>query len=361
MYGNRAEVLVVLRHFKSFVAGLSDVGVVARDEQRSVGVISAGISYKVSESLVYFVEHLVRLVLRNIFFPAAALFVERLENKMLVEVLEFVSYLFPHSGVALHSLVLIGSEGLSPPAAVPVDIYDNVQIGVYRPLSNFLNSVESVLVDSVCSVALFKGIRPSHWYSDRAEALVSHALYHCLSYLRTAPACFKSSLVSPASYSCFNAAGLESVSEVYAYAHVFDYISHSHLFSACCGSRNRAAYACRYCRCRESRERSFKYLHIKISFLCKLAGTLRPLIHTIIITHFRAFVNSVYPQLLRIKKSTFHKTKRRRISPLVMFHILMYLRVQISKMLYFESFSAVASFTADTNISIAFFSSSVLG
>ena len=242
-------ILGVIGHFEKLIAGEGNIGAVACYQEMALFVVPLGASHDVNEFLVYLIEQVKALLLS---FCAAAvtvpqgipapLLIEGLKHQLFGILGEAVAYLCPDALILVHTFVLVLGEFL-PPAAVPVDVEDDVHIRIYCPAHDLICSVHKLRAYVV--VPCHK-VRPCHRHTQGVKPRCLVALYHILGDDGAAPGGLVASdigAVYPA------AAAFKGVAKVYAQPHVRDYLL-SGLFAE--SSRICAAAAgADSCRCRK--------------------------------------------------------------------------------------------------------------
>ena len=153
-----AAVCGISRHFEQGIAGEVDRGVISRNEQVTLCVIAARISHDIHKALVHLIDIAEALSLAvGTAAPLvpdvvpAQLLVLGLKNELVAVVLELVADLSPDGIVFFHNVVVVGRE-LFQPAAVPVQVHDNVEISVQRPVRDLFYSCHILVRDGIASV-----------------------------------------------------------------------------------------------------------------------------------------------------------------------------------------------------------------
>ena len=194
MHGKKQlAVRCVLRHLEAIVAGLGDIGVVARDKQEAVCVPAAEGAYQLYEFAVYLVGGFVAFILAENSAGACYFLIVELVAEFLVGGFEYqlvgavgkmLAYLRPHCLIHFHCLVagllLCGAEH-TPPAAVPVVVYYDVHISVERPCHHFVNPVHQSGIYGIVTALVVHAVSPRNRDTYSVESGGFHSLDHLLS------------------------------------------------------------------------------------------------------------------------------------------------------------------------------------
>ena len=131
-----------------------------------------------------------------------------------------LAYLRPYGLIKCHSIftncLVTGAEH-SPPASVPVVVYDNIHIIIQSVVYYLLHSVEIGFIYGVIAFFILHCVCPCHRHTERVKTACFHALYHFFRCDRLTPESFKAFRVGVGGIA-FVAVGFHGVSEVCAVA-----------------------------------------------------------------------------------------------------------------------------------------------
>ena len=155
----------------------------------ALGIVAAGGADDVHKGLVDLIDQGIGFRLALCSAPAvpqalpAQFFVLGLEYQIVVIIGKGIADLCPDPLVLLHTVFLVRGE-VRQPAAVIVQIEDDIQTAVSRPVHHFLHRRKIAVTDGV---VIPHQIGPRHRNTKSVESGVSVALDHLLGNHRTAP------------------------------------------------------------------------------------------------------------------------------------------------------------------------------
>ena len=229
---NRKQELILCGiswHLELVWAGHCDIGIVACDKKKTLFVVSACCTDSVNKGLIYLVGHFIALGFWKRAWVFAHVCVIESVTKLFVCTLKYksvgvffisVRYLRPHGLIHFKRLVnvaLLGRAEHSPPASVPVVVYDNIHIIIQSVVYYLLHSVEIGFIYGVIAFFILHCVCPCHRHTERVKTACFHALYHFFRCDRLTPESFKAFRVGVCGIA-FMTVGLHCVAEVCAVA-----------------------------------------------------------------------------------------------------------------------------------------------
>ena len=224
MYGYRTASRRIVGHLEQAVTGQFHISVIAGNEQVSLRIVAAGGTDNVHKRLVDLIDQIIGVRLALGAAPAvpkafpAQFFILRFKNQIVAVVGECIADLCPDPLVLLHAVFLVRGE-VRQPAAVIVQIENDIQSAVYCPVHHFLHRRKVLVADGV---VILHHIRPRHRYTEGVKAGICVTLDHLLGNHRTAPRGFIGFRCAVPPLGDPVAARFVGVSQIDANAHVLD-------------------------------------------------------------------------------------------------------------------------------------------